>query len=168
MKFETLSERHLDLLFQFELDNRGWFESLISSRGDDFYTLPSIQSHIAKCISDAKLNNSWSGVLIDKGKLIARANLKDLCLQSKSCSVGYRVAKTSIGKGYASYCLGELIKKAIDLYSIEFLNAQVLDNNPASKAVLQKFGFKPISHQPNFVELNTVKLGCTTFRYVVA
>lgn len=166
MIFETLSDKHLDLLFKFEVENREWFETLISSRGNYFYTYYGIKNHISNCISDTKLGKGYSGVLIDNGAVVARGNLKDICTENKSCSVGYRVAKNSIGKGYASYCLAELIRKAITSYSIKELEAQVLENNPASKAVLEKLGFKATCHELNFIELNGIKLGCTTFRRV--
>ncbi len=165
MKFETLSSQHLNLLFQFELENRAWFESLIASRGDDFYTLSNIKKHIFECIANAKLGISYSGVLIENGAIVARGNLKDICTAENKGSVGYRVAKNSTGKGYASFCLTELMNIASNTYSLSELNALVLDNNPASAAVLKKQGFKIQSYQANFLALNGGKFGCTTYSY---
>jgi len=99
---------------------------------------------------------------------VARANLKDIDLNRGRAFVGYRVADNNTGKGYASYCLGELIRIADSVYSISELVALVLDNNPASKAVLKKHSFNPESYKNNFIELNGTKLGCTTFRYASA
>ncbi|MEW6997179.1 GNAT family N-acetyltransferase [Colwelliaceae bacterium BS250] len=168
MIFEALSNKHLDLLFKFELENREWFETLISSRGNDFYTDYGIQKHVSNCLSDAELGKGYAGVLIENGCVVARGNLKDICTEYQSCSVGYRVAKNSIGKGYASYCLAELIRKANLSFSIDVIEAQVLDNNPTSKAVLEKLGFKMTAYELNFTELNGIALGCTTLKYVSA
>ncbi|WP_414734061.1 GNAT family N-acetyltransferase [Colwellia psychrerythraea] len=100
--------------------------------------------------------------------MVARGNLKEICMDNNSCSVGYRVAEKHAGKGYASYCLTELIRIANNSYLINKVEAQVLDNNPASITVLKKQGFYMLFHEPNFTELNGVKLGCTTFRCVSA
>lgn len=164
MKFEALSIQHVELLFQFELENRTWFESLIASRGDNFYTLDAVKEHILDCTANTKLGIGYSGVLIESGVIVARANLTSIDCENGVCSVGYRVAKNSVGKGYASYCLAELIKIASNNYSLYKLEAQVLDNNPASVAVLTKLGFKVKSYQPNFMALNGRNYGCTTFR----
>lgn len=166
MIFETLSEKHLDLLFQFELENREWFESVISPREDYFYTHSGVQRHIFDSVLKMKLGSHYSGVLIQKDQIVARGNLKNICHKKNSCSVGYRVAENSTGKGYATYCLTKLIRIASGLYSLNELEALVLDNNPTSKAVLQKLKFNAESHETNFIELNGIKLGCTTFRRV--
>ena len=167
VKFEVLSNQHIEPLFQFELENRSWFESLITSRGDNFYTLAAVKEHILDCTANAKLGIGYSGVLIKNGVIVARGNLKNIDCENRICSVGYRVAKNSAGKGYASYCLAELIKIASNNYSLCKLEAQVLDNNPASVAVLKKLGFKVKSYQSNFMTLNGKNYGCTTLRLLL-
>jgi ribosomal-protein-alanine N-acetyltransferase len=166
MIFETLSEKHVDLLFQFEMENRAWFESIIPPRENYFYTNSGVKMHVFDSIVNMKLGTHYSGVLVLNEKIVARANLKDICAVSKKASVGYRVAEKNTGKGYATYCLTELIRIAVDFHSINELGALVLDNNLASKAVLKKLGFSCESHESNFIELSGIKLGCTTFRKV--
>jgi ribosomal-protein-alanine N-acetyltransferase len=161
--FEKLSDKHVDLLFQFELENREWFESVITPREDYFYTNSGVKMHIFDCVINMKLGTHYSGVLVRNNKIVARGNLKDISVEDNNASVGYRVAEDSTGKGYASYCLAELIKIARNFYSLNALEALVLDNNPASKTVLQKFGFNAEFHQANFMVLNGGELGCTTF-----
>lgn len=34
-----LQEKHFEKLFKFELENRGYFEEMVPSRGDDYYNL---------------------------------------------------------------------------------------------------------------------------------
>lgn len=34
-----LQEKHFEKLFKFELENRGYFEEMVPSRGDDYYDL---------------------------------------------------------------------------------------------------------------------------------
>ena len=167
MIFAALADEHLNLLFQFELENRVWFESLIAARANEFYSKKSVKSHIEHCISAAKRGKNYSGVLINNGVIVARANLKDINNHHHTSFVGYRVAKNSIGKGYASFCLSELIEKAKVLYSVKLLKAQVLDNNPASKNVLTKQGFKAVDHEADFTELDGRKFNCTRYHLVL-
>jgi len=167
MKFEALSEKHQSLLFQFELENKAWFESLIAPRADDFYNEMAIKKHIKDSLEGAKSATSYSGVLLHNNVIVARANLRDINYQYKTCSVGYRVDQHSTGKGYASYCLAELIQNAKVLYSVKTLYAQVLDNNLASKKVLTKLGFQVTGYDERFTEINGKHLGCTNFRYRV-
>lgn len=166
MVIETLSDKHLDLLFQFELENRQWFESLIASRGDDFYTYSGVRKHISDSVLNVVSGTEYSAVLFVDEAIVAIGNLKDICVDNNRCSIGYRVAEKCIGKGYASYCIAQLIRIANSSYSINELVAQVLDNNPASIAVLKKQGFDILFHDPNFTELNGVQLGCTTYKCV--
>jgi len=164
MKFESLTEEHLDSLCQFEMANRTWFESLIATRGDDFYSYQGVKDHITSCILAANAGKSYAGVLVDNGAIIARGNIKDIDSKNNTCTVGYRVAEKSTGKGHAGYCLSELINKANTLYKITNVEAKVLDNNPASIAVLKKQGFNMINHVPNFMVLNGKHIGCSIFR----
>ena len=168
LQFETLSDKHLDLLFQFELENRNWFESLISSRGNDFYTYSGVKSHISDSVLKTILGKQYSAVLIVDDIIVARGNLKDICTENNSCTIGFRVAEKYAGKGYASHCLSELIRIANNSYLINKLEAQVLDNNPTSIAVLKKQGFGMLFHEPNFTEIKGVQLGCTTYCCVSA
>jgi ribosomal-protein-alanine N-acetyltransferase len=166
--FETLSDKHFDLLFEFELENRQWFESLISTRGDHFYTYSGVKKHILDSALLAESGTHYSAVLIVNNTIVARGNLKKIDTENNSCSVGYRVAEQYAGKGYASYCLGELIRIAKNSYFISKVEAKVLDNNPASIAVLKKQGFNILYHEPNFTELNGNQMGCTTFECLPA
>jgi len=164
--FEILADKHVDLLLEFELENKQWFESLISPREDCFYTHAGVKMHIFDSIINMKLGTHYSGVLMLNNRIVARGNLKDINVKHNSASVGYRVAENCIGRGFASYCLTELLKIATCRYSINKIEAQVLDNNLASKAVLLKHGFKAKSHKINYMTLNDIDLGCTTFSHV--
>ena len=94
MVFQALSADHFNQLFQFEVENRIWFETLISSRGEEFYTTKGIRSHIREAVEGTKLGRSYSGVLIENGHISARGNLKNICNANASCEVGYRVASS--------------------------------------------------------------------------
>lgn len=163
MIFETLSIKHLDRLLQFELENKIWFESKITPRERNFHTSVGIKMHIYDSMIYMQSGTHYSGVLIIDDKIVARANLKDISLEHACGTVGYRVAKEYTGKGYASYCLEQLIQLASQRYYINELKALVLDNNPASKSVLHKLGFTAQSHKSDYITHCRTSLGCTSF-----
>ena len=152
MKFELLCKHHLKQLLRFELENRSWFESLIAPRGNAFYSEQGVSAHIEVEIDKVNSGNAYCGLLIQNNEIVARANLRNIC--AKKAIVGYRVSKRFTSKGYASFCLAELVKIAKIEFGVQALEAKVLDNNPASKHILLKNGFKVIGNIPNFVTLN--------------
>ena len=162
MNLEVLSKHHAKQLLAFELNNKAWFESLIVPRESSFYTIKAIEEHIELLNQAMDLGSAYSSVLVQNDIIVARANLKDIT--NKSAVVGYRVAENSLSQGLASYCLSELITIAKKQFSLEYLTAQVLENNPASMRVLQKHNFQTTSVTANFLTLNGKTLSCTEFQ----
>ena len=162
MQLELLSEHHLKQLFDFELENRSWFESLIEPRDNDFYSEQGVEQHIKAELDKVRSGSAFCGLLIKDNKIVARANLRDI--SSNKAYVGYRVSKRFISQGYASFCLASLVEIAQREFSVQSLEARVLENNPASKHVLLKQGFEVIGDAPDFISLNNKPLSCTTFR----
>ncbi len=162
MQLESLSKHHLKQLFDFELENRAWFESLIEPRNDNFYSEQSVEQHIDEELNKVSSGSAFCGLLIKDNEIVARANLRDVC--ANKAVVGYRVSKRFISQGYASFCLASLIEISRTEFSVQSLEAKVLENNPASKHVLLKQGFEIVGRIPNFITVNNKSLACTEFR----
>lgn len=161
MKFEILNENHRDQLFEFEVQNRNWFESLIAPRGDAFYSRTGVISHIAEISNLYRMGKTLPLVLLEEGKIVARANVKKVSLRNKTAEVGYRVSEQYTGNGIGSYCLSELIRLSrLKIGNLQ-LNAIVLENNPASRHILEKHSFHAIAFEPGYVQINGRTLGCT-------
>lgn len=161
MNFETLSKSHSAQLLKFEEQNRQWFESLIEPRGCDFYSSDGVDLHIDRLLTQMRHGTAYSSVLVKNDRIVARANLKDI--STDSAYVGYRVAKDFTSQGIASYCLSQLILIAKEQFRLKRLNAQVLDNNPASVRVLQKVGFQLVGTTADFLTINGRSLSCSEF-----
>lgn len=159
MEFEALSKNHVNKLLDFELKNKKWFESYIEPRSDDFYSHKGVIKHIDFLINQINSGNAFCGILLKHNVIVARANLKNI--SDQSAYVGYRVSKDFTSQGVASYCLERLIDIGNSKLNLKQLNAQVLNNNPASMHILHKFGFEAIGTIPNFLRLNNKQLSCT-------
>lgn len=143
MQLVLLEEKHLAHLFDFELENRAYFETLIESRGDDFYRKPAILEHIKQLIADYNIGEKYSCLVLKDEKVLARANIKSIDDERATAEVGYRVAENSAGQGVASFALKSLIHVAKTQLGLKSLTAWVMGNNPASARVLEKQGFLP-------------------------
>lgn len=160
-QFEILGTEHTDRLLAFESANRRWFESLIAARPDAFYSHGGVTAHIDECRDFFSAGRLVPLVLCDGESIIARANLKDISSQGQSAEVGYRVAEDYFGQGVASACLRQLVNVARERIDGCRLWGRVLDNNPASRRVLEKQRFSQVAYQPAFAEIRGHVLGCT-------
>ena len=164
MRFELLSRQHLSQLIAFEYQNRKWFETYIESRGEGFYTHDSIQAHLLEFIDAYKSGNLLPAVITMEQRIVGRANLKDICVKSKTAEVGYRVAKSEIGSGVASFGLKELIKISKQKLGLVLLKAVVMENNPASAKVLEKQGFIQSKEISGFYNFHGNNLSCAEYQ----
>jgi len=161
MKFTTLSIHHASQLLDFELKNKEWFDSLIEPRAVGFYSEKGITEHINTLLKQMNTGVAYCGLLLKGNTIVARANIRDVT--KNSASIGYRVAKDFTSQGVASYCLSQLLEIGQNKLYLKQVKAQVLENNPASKRVLEKFGFQIINTTPNFLTINNKWLSCTEY-----
>jgi len=159
MVFEALCQSHVNMLLDFELKNKEWFESFIEPRSNDFYSHSGVSKHIDSLLNQINSGNAFCGIVLKHNAIVARANLKNI--SDQSAYVGYRVGKDFTSQGVASYCLEKLIDIGKSKLNLKQLKAQVLNNNPASMHILHKFGFEAIGTKPNFLKLNNKQLSCT-------
>ena len=143
MHFESIAEKHVLSLLDFEHKNKDYLEKSIAPRDEGFYSLEGVGYHINELLYLQKQRKACGYVLIgdhqDKS-IIARANLKNII--GNTAEIGYRVAEKESGKGIASRCVRFLIEQA-KVSGLTMLTAEVMDNNPASDKVLIKNGFAP-------------------------
>ena len=143
MHFENVAEKHVLSLLEFERSNKAYFELSIAPRGSSFYSLDGVGYHISELLYLQQQKRAWGYVLVDElrnNQIVARANIKNRA--GNEAEIGYRVAEKESGKGIASRCVLFLIDEAKRM-GITLLNAEVMDNNPASEKVLIKSGFSP-------------------------
>lgn len=141
-QLRTLQAEDADALLAFEVDNRAWFEQFIDARPADFYSADGIRRHVATLL-DGLAQGRWHPCLLldETGRIVGRANLKDIDQRSGEAEVGYRIGQQASGRGYASAALAHLIGLAREQWRLRALNAYVTDHNPASARVLLRQGF---------------------------
>ncbi|MFK7844434.1 MAG: GNAT family N-acetyltransferase [Rhodothermales bacterium] len=164
VRFEVLDVVHAAALLHFEQENKAWFEQMIAPRSPLFYTDEGVVEHIETYLADMRDGFMHPLTVWIDNRIVARANLRDISFAGESASIGYRVAEAYGGQGIASACVVKLEEVASGTLGLATLKADVLDNNPVSKHILEKHGFSMVQHEKNDTEINGSPLGRTTFR----
>jgi len=142
VKIRTLHIADSKNLLRFELDNREWFERHVDARASSFYSLLGVTAHIESYLSGLE-NGTWHPFVIedDNGKIVGRANLKDINLSDRSAEVGYRIAESACGQGLATLAVSRLIEEGKLRWNLKRLVANVYAENVGSAKVLKRCGF---------------------------
>ena len=86
---------------------------------------------------------AWHPFVIEdqQGRIIGRANLKDIDRAGFRAEVGYRIAEDACGQGLATTALEHLIRVAQSQWKLRQLVASVYASNLGSAKVLERCGF---------------------------
>lgn len=142
----TLRADDTAALLAFEIANRAWFERHIEPREPAFYSAQGVEAHIAAYLSGHAAGTWHPFVLQDMaGRIVGRANLKDIDRAAGTAEIGYRIAQDACGQGLATLAVRHLVRAAISRWQLTQLVANVYADNVGSRKVLQRCGFE---HQP--------------------
>jgi len=129
-------------IFQFEQDNRTWFEQWVPPRSDEYQHVDSLRKLHDNFVTEAALGSAYMHLILDtNGGIIGRINLMDV--ENGSANLGYRIAQNAAGHGVATKAVALIKTMAKTTYALSRINASCLISNPASKAVLLRNGFTP-------------------------
>ena len=138
---EKLQDKDLENLFEFELENRAYFEEMVPSRGDDYYNFETFKQRNKALMDEQDQGLSYFYLIKNKkGLVLGRMNLVDIEKSIGLGHIGYRVGKAYTGKGIANRALNLLLETTLPL-SIRQISAKTTTNNIASQKILEKNGF---------------------------
>lgn len=137
---EPMRADHADALLAFERENRAYFASWISDRGDEYFA--TFATRHAALLAEQEAGICRFHVLVDDaGAVAGRVNLIDL--EDGSAELGYRIAEKWTGKGLATAAVHAVLELARG-YGLTRLQAGASNSNPASQAVLTRAGFRTV------------------------
>lgn len=137
LQLEPLRADHAAAILAFERDNRAYFATSISDRGNGFFDQFSARHRDSLTEQDTG-QSAFFLLVDDDGAVIGRFSLYDL--HDGSAKVGYRVAQRVAGHGVATAAVRELCELAAGLGQ-QTLTAATSYANIASQRVLTKAGF---------------------------
>ena len=142
-------------LLSFELENRAFFESHINSRPRDFYSVEGVRTAVERALQEASSDKSFQYLVRDAGgRLIGRVNLSRVRrAHFHSAELGYRIAQSACGNGYASAAVQAILNIAFQELGLVRLEATARPENFGSSRVLQKNGFLQFGRSTKSFEL---------------
>lgn len=160
-----LQEKHFEKLFKFELENRGYFEEMVPSRGDDYYNLETFIQRNKALIDEQDQGLSFFYLIMNQeGVVLGRMNLVDIEQPKRRGHVGYRVGKAYTGKGIANKALRILLDTTNQL-GIRQISAKTTTINIASRKILEKNEFQYIETAKDEFKMNGHLLSFIYYRW---
>lgn len=142
VNIRPLERSDAQALLDFEVRERGWFESQIEARDPAFYSVPGFIEHMEAYLQAGAAGVWLPLVIVDaQATIVGRANLKNVDGAKGTAEVGYRIARHACGQGLATRALGRLIDEARERWGLSQLVAHVYEANTGSKRVLERCGF---------------------------
>ncbi|MGG0186627.1 GNAT family N-acetyltransferase [Bacillus rhizoplanae] len=155
---EKLKEQDAEELFAFECSNRAFFEKMVSSRGEDYYTYETFQKIFYELLKEQFEGISYFHLIRNQaGAIVGRINLIDIEKDKELGYLGYRLGEKYVGRGIATKAVKLLLDEATN-YHVTEIHAKTTNNNFASQKVLEKNHFLCISIDENTAELHGQKI----------
>ncbi len=140
---KLLSIDDADSLFEFEVENRCYFESIGLSRSNSYYNRASFQEIIERLVAEQEKDIHYMYLVMNtQGEVIGRVNLTDVIKEPlKKAELGYRMGEKHQGKGYATTAVKLIVKQAGLVHKLHRIEAGTSPQNIGSQIVLIKSGF---------------------------
>ena len=147
-----------DELLRFEADNRAFFEARVNSRPAAYYSPDGVRAAIEVAEREAAEDKGYQFLVrTDSDELVGRANLIGVRRKHFHCAdLGYRMAESACGKGYASEAVRLVLAKAFGELGLKRIEANARVANEGSIRVLKRNGFEQFGHSRRSFELNGV------------
>ncbi|KQV92049.1 GNAT family N-acetyltransferase [Pelomonas sp. Root1237] len=147
-----------DELLRFETDNRAFFETRINSRPPGFYSHEGVGAAIALAEREAAEDKGYQFLVRTvAGELVGRVNLIGVKrAHFQMAELGYRMAESACGRGYASEAVRLVLAKAFGELGLMRVEANARVGNGGSVKVLLRNGFRQFGHSLRSFELGGV------------
>ena len=133
-----------DELLRFETDNRAFFEARINSRPAAYYSPEGVRAAIALAEREATEDKGYQYLVrTASGELVGRVNLIGVKRSHfQMADLGYRMAESACGQGYASEAVRLVLAKAFGELGLARVEANARVGNEGSVKVLLRNGFR--------------------------
>lgn len=147
-----------DELLRFEIDNRAFFEARINSRPAAYYSPDGVRAAIALAEREAAEDKGYQFLVrAEAGELVGRVNLVGVKRSHfQMCELGYRMAESACGRGYASEAVRLVLARAFGELGLKRVEAVARVGNEGSVKVLLRNGFREFGRSLRSFELGGV------------
>lgn len=156
IRLELVSENNANDIYNFEKENRDYFEETLPSRGDDYYKLEVFQEIIKEIVEEQNRDECYMYIIRNElNEMIGRVNFVSIRTDEvKMAELGYRVGKNENGRGYATEAVRLALEKCFIDHKIVKVEAGTAPDNIGSRRVLEKNGFVLVKKVKKDIEVN--------------
>jgi [ribosomal protein S5]-alanine N-acetyltransferase len=142
IKVEILQKTDAEQLFQFETENRAFFETLVPSRGDNYYQYNQFLQIMDELLIEQTDRKSFFYLIKEEktSKIVGRINLVDIDWDNMAVEIGYRMGEPYLKMGLATKALSKILIET-EKMNIRTIYAKTTYNNLGSQKVLENNGF---------------------------
>jgi [ribosomal protein S5]-alanine N-acetyltransferase len=142
IKVEILQKTDAEQLFQFETENRAFFEKLVPSRGDNYYQYNQFLQIMDELLIEQTDRKSFFYLIKEEktSKIVGRINLVDIDWDNMAVEIGYRIGEPYLKMGLATKALSQILIET-EKMNISTIYAKTTHNNLGSQKVLENNGF---------------------------
>jgi len=164
IELEALDLKNAQDVYDFEVENRAYFEKYLPSRGEDYYDFEKYNDIIQAIIAEQGRGECLMYVIRDKaGKTAGRVNFSSIQNDPvKTAELGYRIGLAHTGKGIATKAV-QLALQLAENHNLQKITAGTATENIASQKVLEKNGFSLIGKTENYMEQNGKSIDSFTY-----
>ncbi|MBN2899886.1 MAG: GNAT family N-acetyltransferase [Clostridia bacterium] len=153
---EEMSLENLKDIFEFEVQNRVYFERTLPPRPEDYFDYASFQNLMIGFLEEQMRGECAMFVLRDlTGEMVGRINLTAMTYNGeRKAELGYRIGEVHQGKGYASEAVSAVVDMGYQVYGLNKIEAGTSTENIGSQRVLEKNGFIRVATMESVMEIN--------------
>ncbi|GAE26422.1 hypothetical protein JCM9140_2479 [Halalkalibacter wakoensis JCM 9140] len=156
IKLESLTIEHAKPLWQFERENRSFFETMVPSRGDDYYIYNKFIQFLQELLKEQERGEGQYYLIVNsQNTILGRINLFNVLENpSFSAEIGYRIGEPYLFKGIASRSIEMVMKHLNKKYKKMEVIAKTTSHNYGSQKILEKNGFRLTEIEKDGATLN--------------
>lgn len=155
---ENISVKLLSLddankLFDFEVENRLYFEAIGLSRNEAYYNYVSFKEIVKDLVKEQELGVHFMYLIMnERAEVVGRINLTDVIKGPlNKAELGYRIGEKHQGKGYATAAVKLVISEATQVHNLHRIEAGTSPQNIGSQIVLIKNGFQFVGKYTQYI-----------------
>ncbi|MHB8512173.1 MAG: GNAT family N-acetyltransferase [Actinomycetota bacterium] len=140
-----LTLNDVDELHALRLRNRKFFEPYEPTQTDADFSRGATKANIDQSFREEREDRGTAFAICrqEDGVLVGRIRISAVFRGPwNSCNLGYYVGEEFMGNGYATDAVREVVSYAFKKLKLHRVQAAVLTDNPRSKRVLEKNGFR--------------------------
>ncbi len=156
IEIEAMSQENIKEIYDFELENRQYFERTLPPRPAKYFNYESFKNLMNEILLEQLNGECYMCIVRDKsGKMVGRVNLSSIRgHNSKRAELGYRISENEQGKGYASEAIRLILGEGAEKLDLKIIEAGTSTTNIGSQKVLFKNGFEQVGREKKVMMIN--------------